>query len=300
MVPILKFYHTAFIASGISLIVFIGTCFIKETPRFLVAKGMSDRAKTVLKVIRGPKIDVKDELNEIEMTLSHQSNLSFVQVLCEFRKRDVWLPFVLLSFLMMFRQFSGINALIFYADPILKSAHLKDIRLIALMTVGVAEVLMTFVSTVIVDFFGRKILLIISAVVMALSSAGLGISSYFEDDCTLCPNLPYLTILSLTIFIIGVSIGYDSIPYIMIAEMIPLRVRGVLGGILSAFHWLCAVIVAGLYLFSAGFDGAVTWWTFAVVNVFSVAFVAFFLPETKGKKLEAVEREMVYTYRLCS
>lgn len=301
MIPAIKFYHTAFIACVITIVHFFGTFFIKETPRFLIAKGNNERAEKVLKFLRGPKIDITREISEIEMTLSNNTHLSFIRVLCEFRRRDVWLPFILLMFLMMFRQFSGINALIFYADPILESAGLKDIRLIALMTVGVAEVLLTFVSTLIVDLCGRKVLLIVSAIVMSLGSAGLGISSYFQSDCTLCPHSTnYLTIASLTIFIIGVSIGFDSIPYIMVAELIPLRVRGLLGGLLSAFHWLFAVVVAGLYLLSAGFDGATTWWTFAFVNAISVAFVAFFLPETKGKKLEAIEEEMASKYRLCS
>lgn len=301
MVPAIRYYHTAFIAGLISVVIFIATMRMPESPRYLIVTGKHPEAKKVLHLLRGPKAPISDEMEDIVRATSSEAHLSFYQVIKELKKREVWLPFVLLMFIMFFRQFSGLNALIFYADPILKKAGLKHVKLIALLTVGVAEVLLTFVNILVVDLFGRKILLVVSALVMCLSSGGLGVSSYFHQDCSPCPSLNPLMVASLAMFIVGVSIGFDSIPYILIPEMIPLDVRGVLGGILSAFHWFCAVLVAGLYLLSAGFDGATTWWTFAFVNLVSFAFVAAFLPETKGKKLESVKKVLSpHRYRLCS
>lgn len=301
MLTFIRFYHTAFIAAIISVMIFLATIIMPESPRFLIMKKNTVKAMGVIKLLRGPRGKVNEEFEEISRAVSMQSNLSFCQVMKQFKQRQVWLPFVLLMFIMFFRQFSGINALIFYADPILKKAGLKHVKFIALMTVGVAEVVLTFLSILVVDLFGRKILLVISALIMCISSGGLGVSSYFDNDCLPCPSMNYLMIASLALFIIGVSIGFDSIPYILIPELIPLDVRGVLGGILSAFHWFCAVIVAGLYLLFAGFDGAITWWTFAFFNLASFAFVAAFLPETKGKKLESVGKELSrQRYRLCS
>ena len=299
MINTLTYYHDAFIVAGITVVVFFCIVWIPETPRFLIANQNPDKAYKVLKLFRGPMFDVDSEIREIEGSIP-QDGISFRQIIHEFKKRNVYFPFILLLLLMMFRQFSGLNAAIFYTAPILKRAGITDYKLFALITVGVIEVVFTFISIFIVDLFGRKILLISSAALMSLSCTGLGIGIYYQH-CSDCPHISAIAVISMILFIVGVSIGFDFIPYIMVPELIPLRVRGFLGGVLSALHWGFAALIGGLYLFYAHeVTAPVAWWSFAVINLISVIFVATFLPETKGKKLEVMERELVYRYKFCS
>jgi facilitated trehalose transporter len=300
MIRSFSYYQNAFVAVGITFLITIVIVWIPETPRFLMVKNREKKALQTLKLLRGCSIDT--EFKYIKHALETAgTSLTYREIISSLKKRNIYLPFVLLLFLMFFRQFSGVNAVIFYAAPIFKATGFpSDSQFIALLTVGLTEVILTIMSIFVVDLFGRKILLIASAAIMCLSCAGLGISSYLEH-CTLCSHVNALAIFSVIAFVIGLSVGYDFIPYIMVPEMIPLGVRGFLGGILSAFHWGCAVVVGGLYLFYAhAVTEAVAWWSFAVINLFSVIFIVVFIPETKGKKLEAMEYELVHRYKLCS
>ena len=298
--PPMSFYTTAFIACGLTLIVALFMIWVPETPLFLVAKGDNEQANKVLKWLRGPQIDVRNELKEINDTVSQQHKLSLVEFLKTLTQRNVYLPFVLMLFVMMFQQFSGINALIFYAASIFKTAGFgENSEYVALFSVGFTATFFTFVAVFLIDLFGRKILLFVSALTMALSSTGIGVSMFYQD-CDVCSNMNALAVVSVIVFEMGFSIGYGAIPWVLIAEMIPLHVRGYLGGVLSLVNWCCATIVVGCYLSYAREIGEdVAWWTFAGINVLSALFIVIFLPETKGKKLEGVEQQMVEKFRFC-
>ena len=294
-IPHVKFYLTAFIASGMTVLVLLFVVWIPETPRYLVTKGKIEKALKTLAFLRGPKIDAREELVEIEGAIAKQQKLSYKEFFREFSKKNVYLPFILMFFIMTFQQLSGINAIVFYSAPILQDAGFgKDSRFIALLTVGLTSLLATIANTLIVDLFGRKLLLMTSATIMALSSFGIGLVLRF-------PSLHPIAILSVIGFQVGFCIGYGAIAWILIPEMIPLRVRGYLGGILVSVNRASAAITTGFYFVYADNIGEdVAWWTFAGINAVSLAFVAFFMPETKGKKLETMEKEWLSNYKLCS
>lgn len=298
--PPMSFYSTAFVACGLTLILAIFIIWVPETPRFLVAKGHKEQANKVLKWLRGPQIDVGNELKEINDSISQQHKLSVGEFLKQLKQRNVYLPFVLMLFVMMFQQFSGINALIFYAAPIFKTAGFgENSEYVALFAVGLTAIFFTFVSVFLVDLFGRKILLFVSALTMAVSSTGMGLSLFYQD-CDVCSNINALAVVSVIVFEMGFSIGFGAIPWVLIAEMIPLHVRGYLGGVLSIVNWCCATIVVGCYLsYAREIGDDVAWWTFAGINVLSALFIVIFLPETKGKKLEEMEQQLLQKYRLC-
>jgi MFS family permease len=295
MIPVLRFYHNAFIGAGISVIILLVTLWIPETPRFLLAKRKEDKALKTLKLLRGPSFDVASELKQIEMALQEKSNLSLKEFIYEMKERNVYLPFILMTFLMLFQQFSGVNAIVFYAGPVFKSIGFQsNPQLISFLAVGLPAVILTIFCALIVDRFGRKPLLILSAAVVSLSFVGLSVSVGLG-------NINTLSVVSVIVFEIGFSLGYGAIPWIMIAEMIPMSVRGILGGILCAVNWGSAAIVTGSFLYfkeEVGLDNA--WRTFAGINILSVIFVAVFLPETKGKNLESIELELKHSYKLCS
>jgi MFS family permease len=110
--------------------------------------------------------------------------------------------------LMFFQQFSGINAVIFYMLPIFESAGSTLDPAIASIIVGVVQVLMTFVSAVLIDKAGRKILLLQSSVVMGLCVIVLGIYYNVKNAGTDVSNIGWLPLLSVVLFIVCFSLGY--------------------------------------------------------------------------------------------
>lgn len=312
-IQFVKYYQTALIACVISAICAILVMTVPETPRFLVAKGHRDRATSVLKWLRGPGVDITRELFELDNILYKQRKLTFVEFCQEMKQRNVYIPFILMLFIMAFQQLSGINALVFYGAPIFSSAGVPHSRFIALFVIGLTEVLTTIITVFVVDLFGRKFMLILSALTMAISCVGIGTHLFLvERHCHVtlnvstasthvCPHTIPLAIASVILLILGFSLGMGAIPWTLITELIPLRVRGYLGGILSAVNWGFAALVTGLYLsYSKHVSEGTAWWTFGVINLFAVVFIAFLLPETKSKKLEVIEQQMLRKFKLCA
>ena len=319
-IPTLTFQYTAIIAVGMTLLFLLLVLWVPETPRYLITKGRRTAAAQSLKFLRGPRIDISGEIYEIEIILSKARKFDSVQeFFYEIRKKSSYISFLLLLFLLAIQQLSGINALIFYAANILNSAGVGHSQFIALLCIGLTEVVATVVSSLVVDLFGRKILLIISAVIMSLSCTALGTNFYFThmESCNevinatvtvgsaagsgSCHDLSPLAVSSVIGFIVGFSVGMGAIPWILISELFPLRVRGLLAGVVSAVNWACAAIVSGLYFeYVYRVKEWYAWWTFAMLNLVAAVFVAVLLPETRGKKLELIEQQLLYNYRLCS
>lgn len=298
----LEYDISALVAVGISLFGMVLTLCIPESPRFLISKGKRDKANRVLKCLRGPRAEISGDVFEYDNMIYKQRKLTCSEFCYELRQRRVFIPFLLLFFVLVFQQLSGINAVIFYGAPILQSASFtNDSQLNALLAIGLTEFLTTIITVFIVDLFGRKYMLMLSTTVMAFGCTGLATHLYIvkANMCLHCTQ--GLAIVSVILLIVGFSLGLGAIPLTLISELLPLRVRGTLGGILSGVYWGFAALVTGLYLeFSAKVTEGVAWWTFASINVLAMMFVGLFLPETKGKKLETIEKQMLHEYKLCS
>ena len=197
--------------------------FTYETPRWLFSKHKEFQGVRVLKILRGPNVHITKEINQIKAAIRRRH--SIVEQIMEFRHRAVFIPFLLVLMLMFFQQFSGINAVIFYASDIFKQAHIKaEVNLVSALAVGLVQVVATLVSVFLVDHLGRKILLTISSIVMCLSSFVLGIyyyvvvhtcggdlggsaSAHNSFPCN-DTNFGYLAVVCVVFFIIGFSLAH--------------------------------------------------------------------------------------------
>lgn len=122
--------------------------------------------------------------------------------------------FLICVSLMFFQQFSGINAVIFFATQIFKSAGSSIEANVCSIIIGVVQVLMTFAAAALVEKAGRKILLLLSSTVMCLCLATLGVYFYLKEvlqhDVS---NIGIIPLLSLVLFIVCFSLGYGPIPW---------------------------------------------------------------------------------------
>ena len=298
----LMYYQSSLIATGIAIFCSLLAIFVPESPRYLLSKGRREKACRVLTVLRGKKKSVlSKEIFELDNLVYKQRKLRCTEWLSELRQRQVFIPLTLCFFVLIFQQLSGINALFFYGAPILKEAGVAKSEFTALLAIGLTEFVTTLLTLFIVDLFGRKYMLMLSTFIMMCSCTGLSTHLYLRDpSCSKCDGSP-LAILSVIMLIIGFSLGLGAVPWTLMTELLSLRVRGFLGGVLSAVNWAFAAVVTGLYLeFAAKSSESFAWWMFAGINMVAFAFVAFFLPETKGKKLEFIEQQMKNNFKLCA
>lgn len=200
------------ICASIPIIFGIIFVFMPETPSYLISKGKKEAAAKSLKWLRGDEYDYSHELAELqEQHESEKKNkVSLAAALA--RRSTIKAIFISLG-LMFFQQMSGINAVIFYTSDIFEAAETGIESSIAAIIVGVMQVISVFVSSIIVDKLGRRLLLLPSAIVMSICTILLGIYFYMKFNDKDVSSLGWLPIVSLCIFVILFSIGFGKYPY---------------------------------------------------------------------------------------
>jgi len=285
---------------------------IVETPRWLISRGRNLQANKVLLWLRGKSYSVTIEQNEIEVQLASENKLTLRQSLVEFKSRAVYHPTILALILMFFQQFSGINAVVFNAEKIFEDSRVSNAATVASLAVGGVQVIATFVGFLLTDVLGRRILLIVGGVIMTLSMISMGTYGYLTNEPYCNPDAPNnvnftsgcvehlqpLAIASIMFYIIGFSIGWGALPWVLSSEIIPMRVRGVGMGMATFTNYACAAVVTGAF---ENYQNTVrpwgTFWSFGVMCLLSIVFVTVFIPETKGKSLEDIEKYFLHRHR---
>ncbi|KAM3868013.1 solute carrier family 2, facilitated glucose transporter member 8 [Diretmus argenteus] len=278
-------------------------CFMPETPRFLLSQGKRREAEEALRFLRGPDAPVEWEVARMEDSSDGQG--------AKFQAADlkdpgVYKPLCIGVMLMLFQQLTGINAIMFYAETIFEQAHFKDSDL-ATVIVALAQVVFTGVAALVMDKAGRKVLLIISGVAMAISTAVFGVYfhlttkhhgnasvSFLASDPEWSQevhvDLAWLAVASMGVFITGFALGWGPIPWLIMSEIFPINVRGFASAACVLTNWGIAFIITKTFqdmmelLTSAG-----TFWLFSGMCALNVVFTIAFVPETKGKTLEQIE-----------
>ena len=294
----ITYYWLSIIPLAITCTFVLMMVMLKETPRWLISQGRRTEARTILIWLRGPEYDVDEEITETEEQLGSEEKLSISDLIQEFKKRSVYYPVLLAIFVMFFRQFNGIMAILFYVEEIFKQARIQSPGLVSPLATGGVQIVTTSVIVVLLDMVGRRVLLISSAAVMCLSLLSLGVYEFLinepychpPDDPHCKGHLYPLAIASMACYILGFSLGWGAIPFLITSELIPLRVRGAGVGIATCVNWTSAIIITGAF---KDYEQVVKpWgvsWSFSLMCFLAIIFVTVFIPETKGRSLEQIE-----------
>ena len=263
-----------------------GMLFLPETPRFLVRHGHFDLANTVLMKIRGTQ-DVDMELQAIKAASQASALRGHVS--------DLLLPairpaLIIGIFLGVFQQVTGINTIIYYAPHIIRSAGISSIRgsILATAGIGTVNVVMTLVSMWLVDRVGRRPLLLTGIAGMIVSLGAIGCVFHLSGPGG---GLADLAVISLMFYVASFAISLGPIFWLIIAEIYPLKIRGLAAGIAAGASWIAnfAVSLTFLSLFKM-LGPSLTFWMYGVLAIGSWLFCYYLVPETKGRTLEEIEQ----------
>lgn len=184
--------------------------FMPETPTYLISKGRKEEAAKSLRWLRGNQYDLSQELAELQAQHEESQN-NQTSIFTAFGRRATKKALFISLGLMFFQQLSGVNAVIFFTKNIFESANTGIDSGLATIIVGVMQVISVLVSSIIVDKAGRRLLLLPSALVMAIATALLGTFFFMQqnnkDSVT---SLGWLPVASLCGFIILFSIGFGK------------------------------------------------------------------------------------------
>ena len=269
-----------------ALILIIGISFLGDTPRWLISKKREDEAKHIFKKI-SPEIDIDRHIADIKSSMETPDNAK--------KTASNFQPWMLTPLLigigMMFMQIcTGINTIIYYTATIFTAAGFTDTlsALYATIGVGFVNFFMTFVAILFTDKLGRKPLLYAGLSGMTASLLILGGSFYLTD--ILGPNLKWIAVGSVVIYIACFAFSLGPIGWIIISEIMPLKIRGLAMSICTmanfGFNFLIALTFPVLI---EHIGEAYTFWIFGIVGIFSLWFTFHYIPETKGRSLEQIE-----------
>lgn len=265
------------IPSGVFLLLLL---FVPDTPRWLVLRGRSAEALTELRRFMN-ETEARSILADIERTLQVRDAplLSFGVA--------VVLIGILLS---IFQQVVGINAVLYYAPLMFQNMGAStDAALLQTVVVGGANLIFTLVAIVTVDRWGRKPLLILGAVMMAVAMIALG--SLFTARVVGLGAL-----ISVVVYIAGFALSWGPVTWVLLAEMFPNSIKGRAMGLAVAAQWIANLLVSvsfkvmdGNSVLNEYFNHGFAYWLYGLMSILAALFVIRYVPETKGRSLEAIQ-----------
>ena len=244
-------------------------CFVPETPRYLAMVGQDDKALHVLTRINGD-LEAENILSEIKNTVTEKTEkLMTYGFLCIFVG-------VMLS---VFQQAVGINAVLYYAPRIYEAMGFDNPMVLTVFN-GIVNLGFTCVAIFTVEKLGRKPLLIVGSLGMALGAIGVAIT--FGN-----PSMQLFCMVSIMVYSASFMFSWGPICWVLIAEVFPNIIRGAAVAIAVAFQWIFNWIVSTSFVPLANSMGY--WFTYGlygVICIIAAIFVWKLVPETKGKTLE--------------
>lgn len=266
----------AFPAIVYALLLFV----IAESPLYLLKKNKMDQAKDTLRKIYAG--DITDRITEMQQGLSVKKEKLFSG---RFKK-----PIALAFLVAMFNQFSGINAILYYAPRIFEMSGVSQSdSFLQSVIIGLTNGIFTILGMAIIDKVGRKKLLIWGSMGMSVC---LGCIAYvFYNQSTDGHGLLYLLIGYIMFF----AFSTGAVIWVLISEVFPGTVRAQ-GQSLGAFtHWLFATIITFLFpavVEQSVYGAAYAFIFFCIMMIVQAITVWKYFPETKGKTLEALGNEL--------
>ncbi len=267
---------------------------IPESPRYLVVKRRKEEALNVLTRLFGTS-EAQAKLAEIDASLSedhHRPRLSDLINKATGKIRPiVWVGIGLATF----QQLVGINVVFYYGAVLWQAVGFSesDALLINVLSGGLS-IGACIVTVLLIDRIGRKPLLWIGSVGMAVSLAlvvwAFSSGSLVDGHLELADGMGTLALVAANAYVVFFNVSWGPVMWVMLGEMFPNQIRGSALAVAGAAQWSSNFLITMSFpILLAGIGLAATYSIYLVSAIISVFFVLKFVKETKGKELEQME-----------
>lgn len=269
-------------------ILFFGMLYVPESPRWLLVKNKEKEARIVLSRILDENI-VENEVSQIKKTITEEKNNQYSW--SDLFTKRLRQPLLIGIGIFFIQQFSGINAVIYYAPTIFKDAGFAsdNAQLLATIGVGIVNSLSTILAIIFLDKLGRKPILFIGLVGASIALFCLGLSFYLKENGN--ADLQWLSIISVYLYIVFFAISLGPLGWLLISEVYPLGIRAFAMSLGSFYHWIFDFLVSFTFLtFRTHLGSYGIVWLYMTVVLLGLLFAKYIVFETKGMSLEEIEK----------
>lgn len=310
-----------------AILFFCFLMFVPETPRYLVMRGKIERAREILSRSVGLEeagreiVSIQESFKEKApsmrpyfvfmgtwlglfaatyggLSLLGNTNALEIALIGSFVVslllpiRSFGVAIIIVGVLLSgFQQFVGINVVLYYAPEIFKTmGAATDAALLQQIIVGVVNLSFTVLAIFTVDRFGRRPLMIIGALVMATSMLVLGTTFYVH-------SVGMGSLICMLVYTAGFAMSWGPVCWVLLSEIFPNSIRSTVMSIAVAGQWIANFLVSWTFpmldknqYLTDTFNHGVAYWLYGLMGILAAFFIWKFVPETKGKTLEEMER----------
>lgn len=267
-----------------------------ETPSYLIARNRPEQARNALQRFRGSTYNVNQEMETL-VNFSNKNNIKrltgFREIVGGLLKPNALKPYTLLFLYFLIYQCSGTNVLTFYAVEIFKDSGASLNKYLAAVILGVVRLASTIVACILCRKCGRRPLTMVSSIGCGVSMVGLGGYMWLKDHWV-TNNIPlvatWFPVLCIFAYTITCTLGFLVVPWVMIGEVYPVQVRGIIGGLTTmTAHCFVFMVVKTYPFLSVALTRHGTFILYGCISLFGTIYFYMCLPETKGRTLQEIE-----------
>lgn len=273
-------------------VLLIGSLIITETPPSLVERGKEEEGKAALKRIRGVE-EVDAEFEQIVLACEHGKQVK--QPFKKLFKKSGVPALVVSNMIQVFQQFTGINAIMFYAPVLFQTLGFKsDASLLSSVITGLVNVGATFVSIYAVDKVGRRKLLLQASVQMFISQIAIGaiLLVHLKPTGSLDKGLAAAVVILVCTFVMSFAWSWGPMGWLIPSEIFPIETRTAGFAIAVSTNMIFTFLIAQAFLSMMCHLKAYIFFFFSAWILVMGLFVVFLLPETKGVPIELIEERV--------
>ena len=271
--------------AAVPSVIYAAMCFgLPESPRWLIGrKGDRAAGLNVLQLIEPALPLAKLEAHADEIAAAVRAEETTASQFWTWRLR---VPILLAFLVAFFNQLSGINAVLYFAPRIFEMTGLgKEAALLQSVGIGITNLAFTFVGLWLIDRLGRRTLLYIGSFGY-IASLGLTAWAFFTQHYGIVPSCIFA-------FIAAHAIGQGTVIWVLISEIFPNRHRAEGQALGSFTHWIFAALLTTFFpKMVTAFAPGYVFLFFCGMMVLQLIWVQFMVPETKGRSLEEIQRDL--------